>query len=62
MKHERLTHARRKQQTRERLFEAARSVFLEKGLAATSVEDIVKARVIRAAPSTPISTAKRSYF
>lgn len=43
MKHERLTHARRKQQTRERLFEAARSVFLEKGLAATSVEDIVKA-------------------
>ncbi|WP_303621336.1 TetR/AcrR family transcriptional regulator [Paraburkholderia caledonica] len=43
MTHERLTHARRKQQTRERLFEAARSVFLEKGLAATSVEDIVKA-------------------
>ncbi|MGY6123214.1 TetR/AcrR family transcriptional regulator (plasmid) [Paraburkholderia strydomiana] len=43
MKHERLTRARRKQQTRERLFEAARSVFLEKGLAATSVEDIVKA-------------------
>ncbi|WOD20776.1 TetR/AcrR family transcriptional regulator [Paraburkholderia kirstenboschensis] len=43
MKRERPTHARRKQQTRERLFEAARSVFLEKGLAATSVEDIVKA-------------------
>ncbi len=43
MKPERLTHARRKEQTRERLFDAARTIFLEKGLAATSVEDIVEA-------------------
>jgi AcrR family transcriptional regulator len=43
MKPERLTHARRKEQTRARLLDAARSIFLEKGLAATSVEDIVEA-------------------
>lgn len=43
MKPERLTHARRREQTRERLFDAARTIFLEKGLAATSVEDIVEA-------------------
>ncbi|MEP9321992.1 TetR/AcrR family transcriptional regulator [Paraburkholderia phymatum] len=43
MKPERLTHVRRKDQTRERLFDAARIIFLEKGLAATSVEDIVEA-------------------
>ncbi|MEM5448552.1 MULTISPECIES: TetR/AcrR family transcriptional regulator [Paraburkholderia] len=43
MKHERLTHAQRKRQTRERLFDAARTVFLEKGVAATSVEDIAGA-------------------
>ncbi|SIT37481.1 Transcriptional regulator, TetR family [Paraburkholderia ribeironis] len=43
MKPERLTHARRKEQTRERLFDAARTIFLEKGVAATSVEDIVEA-------------------
>jgi AcrR family transcriptional regulator len=43
MKPERLTHARRKEQTRARLFDAARTIFLEKGVAATSVEDIVEA-------------------
>jgi AcrR family transcriptional regulator len=43
MKPERLTHARRREQTRERLFDAARTIFLEKGVAATSVEDIVEA-------------------
>ncbi|MCP3705661.1 TetR/AcrR family transcriptional regulator [Paraburkholderia sp. CNPSo 3274] len=43
MKHERLTHAQRKQQTQERLFDSARTVFLEKGVSATSVEDIAEA-------------------
>ncbi|BCG05474.1 TetR family transcriptional regulator (plasmid) [Paraburkholderia sp. PGU19] len=43
MKPERLTHARRKEQTRERLFDAARTIFLEKGWTSTSVEDIVEA-------------------
>ncbi|TDN62075.1 TetR/AcrR family transcriptional regulator [Paraburkholderia sp. BL10I2N1] len=43
MKPERLTHARRKEQTRKRLFDAARTIFLEKGFAATSVEAIVEA-------------------
>src|SRR5690349_9576426 len=43
MKPERLTHARRKEQTRARLLDAARTIFLEKGVAATSVEDIVEA-------------------
>jgi len=43
MKRERLTHAQRKEQTRERLFEAARTMFVKKGLAATSVEDIAEA-------------------
>lgn len=43
MKPERLSHARRKEQTRERLYGAARTMFLEKGFAATSVEDIVEA-------------------
>lgn len=43
MKPERLSHARRKEQTRERLYGAARTKFLEKGFAATSVEDIVEA-------------------
>ncbi|WP_233860107.1 TetR/AcrR family transcriptional regulator [Paraburkholderia sp. HD33-4] len=42
MKRERLTHAQRREQTRERLLGAARKIFLEKGLAA-SVEDIAKA-------------------
>jgi len=43
MKPERLSHARRKEQTRERLYGAARTMFIEKGFAATSVEDIVEA-------------------
>ncbi|WP_028208587.1 TetR/AcrR family transcriptional regulator [Paraburkholderia nodosa] len=43
MDHERLTRAQRKQQTRERLFDAARTAFLEKGVAATSVEEIAEA-------------------
>ncbi|MBB3258682.1 AcrR family transcriptional regulator [Paraburkholderia bannensis] len=43
MKPERLSHARRKEQTRERLYGAARTMFLGKGFAATSVEDIVEA-------------------
>ena len=43
MKPERLTHARRKEQTRARLFDAARTMFLQKGFVATSVEDIVEA-------------------
>ncbi|MEX3896683.1 TetR/AcrR family transcriptional regulator [Paraburkholderia sp. BR10954] len=43
MKNERLSHARRKEQTRERLYGAARTMFLGKGFAATSVEDIVEA-------------------
>ncbi|EEA00637.1 transcriptional regulator, TetR family [Burkholderia sp. H160] len=43
MKPERLSHARRKEQTRERLYRAARTMFIEKGFAATSVEDIVEA-------------------
>lgn len=42
MKRERLTRAQRKDQTRERLLEAARKMFVEKGLAATSVEDIAE--------------------
>jgi AcrR family transcriptional regulator len=40
MKPERLTRAQRKEQTREHLFDAARTMFIKKGLAATSVEDI----------------------
>ncbi|MEX3964627.1 TetR/AcrR family transcriptional regulator [Paraburkholderia sp. EG286B] len=40
MKPERLSHARRKELTRERLYVAARTMFLEKGFAATSVGDI----------------------
>ena len=43
MKRERLTHAQRREQTRERLLEAARNTFVKKGLAATSVEDIAEA-------------------
>ncbi|RKT22124.1 TetR family transcriptional regulator [Paraburkholderia sp. RAU2J] len=43
MKRERLTHSQRREQTREFLFEAARRIFIEKGLAATSVEEIAKA-------------------
>ncbi|NPT57263.1 TetR/AcrR family transcriptional regulator [Paraburkholderia elongata] len=43
MKRERLTHAQRKERTREHLFEAARTMFVKKGLAATSVEDIAEA-------------------
>lgn len=43
MKRERLTHAQRREQTRERLLEAARKTFVKKGLAATSVEDIAEA-------------------
>jgi AcrR family transcriptional regulator len=42
MKRERLTHTQRREQTRERLLEAARKMFVEKGLAATSVEDIAE--------------------
>jgi AcrR family transcriptional regulator len=42
MKRERLTHAQRREQTRERLLEAARKMFVKKGLAATSVEDIAE--------------------
>ncbi|CAL8474807.1 TetR/AcrR family transcriptional regulator [Caballeronia sp. S22] len=40
MKRERLTRAQRKEQTRERLLDAAERVFVRKGLAATSVDDI----------------------
>ena len=40
MKRERMTHAQRREQTREHLLEAARTMFVKKGLAATSVEDI----------------------
>jgi len=43
MKRERLTRAQRKEQTLERLLEAARTMFVKKGLAATSVEDIAGA-------------------
>ncbi|TDY27143.1 TetR family transcriptional regulator [Paraburkholderia sp. BL6665CI2N2] len=43
MKQERLTRAQRKEQTRECLLEAARKMFIKKGLAATSVEDIAEA-------------------
>lgn len=43
MKRERLTHAQRREQTRERLLGAARMTFVNKGLAATSVEDIAEA-------------------
>jgi len=43
MKRERLTHVQRREQTRERLLEAARIMFLKKGLTATSVEDIAAA-------------------
>jgi AcrR family transcriptional regulator len=42
MKRERLTHAQRREQTRERLLAAARKMFVKKGLAATSVEDIAE--------------------
>jgi AcrR family transcriptional regulator len=42
MKRERLTRAQRKDQTRECLLEAARKMFVERGLAATSVEDIAE--------------------
>ena len=40
MKHERLTRAQRKEQTRERLLDAAQRTFVRKGFAATSVDDI----------------------
>ena len=40
MKRERLTRAQRKQQTRERLLDAAERMFVRKGLGATSVDDI----------------------
>jgi AcrR family transcriptional regulator len=43
MKPERLTRAHKKEQTRERLIDAARTIFLQKGFAATSVEDVVEA-------------------
>jgi AcrR family transcriptional regulator len=43
MKRERLTHAQRREQTRERLLEAARKTFVKKGLAATSVDNIAEA-------------------
>ncbi|NPT61883.1 TetR/AcrR family transcriptional regulator [Paraburkholderia elongata] len=43
MKRERLAHAQRREQTRERLLEAARKTFVKKGLAATSVKDITEA-------------------
>jgi AcrR family transcriptional regulator len=43
MKRERLTHAQRREQTRERLLEAARKTFVKNGLAATSVADIADA-------------------
>jgi AcrR family transcriptional regulator len=43
MKRERLTRAQRKEQTLERLLEAARTMFVKKGFAATSVEDIAGA-------------------
>jgi AcrR family transcriptional regulator len=43
MKRERLTHAQRRDLTRERLLEAAWKMFVKKGLAATSVEDIAEA-------------------
>ena len=43
MKRERLTHEQRKERTREHLFEAARTMFVKKGLAATSVQDIAEA-------------------
>lgn len=42
MKPERLSRERRKEQTRERLLDAARQMFLNKGVAATSVEDIAE--------------------
>lgn len=38
-----MTRAQRKEQTRESLLEAAREMFVKKGLAATSVEDIAEA-------------------
>lgn len=40
MKRERPTRAQRKEQTRERLLDAAERMFVRKGLAATSVDDI----------------------
>ncbi|MEM5461452.1 TetR/AcrR family transcriptional regulator [Paraburkholderia phytofirmans] len=43
MKRERLTHSERGEQTREFLLEAARKIFIEKGLAAASVEEIAEA-------------------
>ncbi|MGT2477273.1 TetR/AcrR family transcriptional regulator [Paraburkholderia terrae] len=43
MKRDRLTRAQRKEQTRQHLLEAAREMFVQKGLAATSVEDIAEA-------------------
>jgi AcrR family transcriptional regulator len=42
MKRERLTHAQRREQTRESLLEAARKTFVKKGFAATSVVDIAE--------------------
>lgn len=43
MKRKRLTREQSKDQTRERLIEAARTMFIKKGYAATSVEDIASA-------------------
>ncbi|SAK93919.1 TetR family regulatory protein [Caballeronia catudaia] len=40
MKQERLTRTQRKEQTRERLLDAAQRMFVRKGFAATSVDDI----------------------
>lgn len=42
MKTQRLTRAESREQTRERLLEAARKLFVRKGVAATSVEDIAE--------------------
>lgn len=43
MKRKRLTREQSKDQTRERLIEAARTMFIKKGYVATSVEDIASA-------------------
>jgi AcrR family transcriptional regulator len=43
MKQKRLTRAQRRELTRERLLKAARTIFVKKGIAATTVEDISEA-------------------
>jgi hypothetical protein len=61
MPRKRLTREKAREQTRRRLLDAAALSIARKGLAATSVEDIVTQAAIPAARSTQTSTARAAY-